>query len=135
MGLLLGLIPGANIISALWGAVIFPILKAIPWQVWVIIAVVIAFLWYGHHEKAKGYEVCQQEQVVKTNQEIARQQRAADDAVKAAQQREAEALTQAGKTQEALDAAVEEASKLKTANQVCLPSSITKQFGGTRRVR
>lgn len=109
-------------------AIIGPILKKVPWQIWVGIAAVIAVLWYGHVREKRGYARCQQQVKIATDHELARQNQVTQNALKdaldrarVAAQREQEANRNADKLQEEVD-------KLKEAGQKCLPKSITDRY-------
>ena len=123
---------GWSWMSSAWGGFIFPLLAKIPWQVWAGIGLVVAFFWYGHVRENRGYEKCHVQVVEAANKEKARQQEAADEAVKEAQSRATESAQRAQSLQEDLDATQKQVGELKNAKTVCLPGSITGQFDGSR---
>lgn len=119
-------------LKSFWTLTLLPLLAKIPWQVWVAIAVAIAFFWYGHVRENRGVAKCEAQVEVAKNAEIQRQQNAASAAVEAAKQRETEAKDRLAKVEKELDNARDEASKLKEANKVCLPRSVTDKLRGVR---
>ncbi len=121
-----------QIVSASISTTIWPIIKKIPWQVWVGVVLVIGVLWYGHYKENKGYSRCELETKIAADKEVSRQKKIAQDAISEAIQRADKANQKLQITEKELNDVLIEASKLKQAKQVCLPTSIT---GKLRRVR
>lgn len=121
-----------QIVTAFCGTTIWPLIKKIPWQVWVGLAAVLFVLWYGHYKENKGYNKCQIETKAAAQKEIDRQHVVALEAIAKAKKREEDANTKLETIEKELSDALTEAKKLKQANQVCLPSSVTTKL---RRLR
>lgn len=111
-----------------WGGFLLPILKKVPWQVWVGIAGIIAVLWYGHVREQHGYEKCQAQVKEATDREVARQAQVSKEAIEASKTREAEASAKAQKASEERDAIESEFAKLKESKATCIPKSITDKY-------
>lgn len=119
-------------IKSIWSVTLLPLLAKIPWQVWAGLAVVIAFMWYGHVREKRGNDKCWAQVELERAAEVKRQEGVSNDALAAAENEKREAQQNATELKERLDATLKEVDKLKEANQVCLPKSITDQY---RRVR
>lgn len=120
-------------VKSFWELTLIPIIAKIPWYVWVALVIVIAFLWYGHVREQRALKECYAQVEQAKNLEIQRQQEVADKVVQDAKKREEEAQNQSAKLQEDLNNALHDVAKLKEANKVCLPRSITDQLRGVRK--
>lgn len=123
---------GWQMISAFFTASILPLVRKIPWQVWAVVGVVVAFMFYGSYREHKGYRKCEIKTEQAAQKEIARQAEVAKSEVAKAKLREADANRRLEQVSKELDNVNEDVAKLKEANKVCLPKSVTDKF---RRVR
>lgn len=119
-------------ISSGWVAFILPLLKAIPWQVWAALGLIIAFLYYGHVREKRGYETCHIQVVTATRIEDARRLEAANATLLEAQSRAQESARRASSLEGELSDTQKQVQELKTAKTVCLPKSITDRYGSGR---
>lgn len=118
--------------KSIWTLTLLPLLSKIPWQVWAALGLAIAFFWYGHVRENRGYAKCEVQVQVAKDKEVQRQQDIANRLVAEAKEREARAANKVQKVEEELDNARREAAKLKEANKVCLPRSVTDKLRGVR---
>lgn len=109
-------------------AILGPIFKMIPWQVWVAIGCVIAVLWYGHVREKRGYEKCQTQVKIATDHELARQTQVNQSALREALKRAADAQVREQEANNERDKLQQDVDKLKEASQKCLPKSITDRY-------
>lgn len=112
---------------------VVPILKKIPWQVWLALVVVIAFFWYGHTREKRGYAACEVSYKLAANKEIIRQKTVIAEANEKSARLENELSSKATEINNAREQAVEEYRKTEKANAVCLDESITDRLRGKRR--
>ena len=122
-------------IKSIWSVTLLPLLAKVPWQFWAGLAVILAFFYYGHVREKRALEACYAKVEQAKNTELDRQREVSDRVVADAKASEAEAQNEAKDTKERLDHALEDVAKLKEANRVCLPRSITDQFRGVRKPR
>lgn len=114
---------------------VLPIVAKIPWQVWAGIAALIGVLYYGHIRENRGYEKCHTQVVAATVKENARRQEAAEGALKEAQSRASESARRASVLEDRNGELQADVNKLKTAQTICVPKSITDRFNKPRGVR
>lgn len=119
-------------ISSGWVAFILPLLKVIPWQVWAILGLIVAFLYYGHIRENRGYDKCHVEVVNTTRMEDARRLEAANATLLEAQSRAQESARRASSLEGELSDTQKQVQELKTAKTVCLPKSVTDRYGSGR---
>ena len=118
-----------------WVAFVLPLIRKIPWQVWAILGAIVLTLYYGHVREKRGFNKCHAQVVEATRVEEARRQTAANESITEANRRAQESAARASELKDELDGVREEARKLKNANTVCLPKSITDRFNKPRSVR
>lgn len=113
-----------------WGFVrgAIPYIISVPRWVWVAGAIVVGFLYYGHSVSERVKAQQRAEQALQLQQERARQQRVANEAVHNATVKAQEAEKRAQTLEERLNEAVEEARKAKDAQRVCLPNNVTNKL-------
>lgn len=125
---------------------LIPLIKAIPWQVWVIAGVLVAFFIYGSVREKRGYARCEVVYETKIQQERLRQAGVVAKVQEEATGREKLRI-------EELEALRNEHDRLKTdaeallnkmgkqpegtkgSQVVCLPESITDRFLAAERLR
>lgn len=117
-----------QIISAFGSVTIMPLLKKVPWQVWAIIGGVILVLMYGSYREKKGYRTCEIKTEQAAQKEVARQKTIAQQEIAKAKLREADAAQKLDRLSKELDNVVNDAAKLKTAKNECLPATITDRL-------
>lgn len=122
-------------VKSIWQVTLAPLLAKVPWQVWAGLASVVVVLYYGHVKEQKGIAKCQAQVEIAKNAEIQRQANVAAGAIANAKNEEAQAKQEAAILKGRLDNALQDISKLKDANKVCVPKSITDQFRGVRKPR
>lgn len=122
-------------IKSFWQITLLPLVAKIPWQLWAALAVIIGFFYYGHVRESRALKECYAKVEQAKDLERRRQQEVSDKVVADAKQAEAEAQQEAGDMKERLDHALEDVAKLKEANRICLPKSVTDQFGRVRKPR
>jgi len=116
-------------VSSGWVAFALPLIKKIPWQVWLALGLLVAFLYYGHVREKRGYDRCHAQVVTATNKENARRLEAANESLIEANKRAQESARRASTMEEENAKLQGDVAKLKTAKTVCLPKSITDQYG------
>lgn len=126
---------GWQLISGFWGATLLPLIKAIPWQVWLAVGLFLGVLYYGHYSKKVGYAQCEVVYKTAALNEQMRQRTVAEAQIKQAQDDAVRAAQRAENVQGELDNAVNEVRKLKEANKVCIPAANTKRFIDAGRLR
>lgn len=125
---------------------LIPLIKAIPWQVWVIAGVLVAFFIYGSVREKRGYARCEVVYETKIQQERLRQAGVVAKVQEEATGREKLRI-------EELEALRNEHDRLKTdaeallnkmgkqpegtkgSQVICLPESITDRFIAAERLR
>lgn len=119
-------------IKSIWQITLLPLLAKVPWQVWASLVVVVGFFWYGHVRENRALKECHAQVEQAKNRELSRQKEVSDRVVADAKKSEAIAQQEASEMKGRLDNALQDVAKLKDANKVCLPRSVTNKF---RRVR
>lgn len=118
--------------SSFWLATLLPLLKKIPWQVWLALGILIAFITYGSYRERTGYHKCQVITQKAADAEKARQKQIAASELLKLANREKEAQEKLSQTTEQMNELSKQVAALKTAKNVCLPRSVTD---GIRRLR
>lgn len=111
-----------------WVAMLLPLIKKVPWQVWAVIACAIGVMWYGHVREKRGYDRCQAQVKIATDHELARQTQVTQSALREALKRAADAQVKEQEANDARDKLQQDVDKLKEASQKCLPKSITDRY-------
>ena len=122
-------------VSSGWVAFALPLIRKIPCQVWAVLGAIVFVLFYGHVREKRGYNKCHMQVVEATRIEEAHRLTAANEAITEANKRAQQSAAEASKLKDELDAARFETGKLKTAQQTCLPKSITDRFSRPRSLR
>lgn len=122
-------------IKSLWEVTLLPLVSKVPWQIWAGLAVVVGFFYYGHVRESRALKECHAQVEQAKNRELARQQEVSDRVIADAKRAEAEAQQEADEMKGRLDHALSDVAKLKEANAVCLPRSITDQYRRVRKPR
>ena len=129
---MLSLLIGWQWVAAFFSATLLPLLKKIPWQVWLALGLAIVFMVYGGYRERKGYAKCEAVTREAAIKERGRQEQIAKQELAKVLTREQEARERLDKTTEQIDALNKQVAELKTAKNVCLPKHITD---GIRRLR
>lgn len=142
----IALILGWQLFGGFFKSTIIPLLKAIPWQVWLALGIVVAFFIYGSVREKRGYARCEVVYETKIQQERLRQAGVVAKVQEEATGREKLRI-------EELEALRNEHDRLKTdaeallnkmgkqpegtkgSQVICLPESITDRFIAAERLR
>ena len=118
------------ILSIIWQALLsgVPLLFKVPRWVWITGGAVVGALVFAHNVADRVAKQKDLEYAARVQTEVLRQAKVYDKAIESEKAKALEATRKADSLQEVLSEAQTEVSKLKTANSVCLPRSVTDKL-------
>lgn len=118
-------------LSLIWmygKGVLLPMLFKIPKEVWIVIGIIAAFLYYGHYTAKKARLQKDMEYAQKTERERLRQESVFQEETRKANQRAAEATRKLTDLEREIEDVKTAVSKDPKSGNVCLPPNITDRL-------